>query len=259
MDRPARRLIAAIFAALMLGALGGCEDQDLQKQLAQTQQDLATAQQGLQQCQADINGGVEANRVILEQLEHNTALAQACQWGIDICPASWEKSPAPNTSFNGQTYPVEPTAWELFGLIALKFSILMAAIASGTVVLILGLLKLIEPKAEALKEARRTIAEADARAERAEARAAHAKRQQEQIETEIAARKVAEHTRQTEIANSIKKAEKRLQRTQQDLAEAQAQLDTKKAANAALGAFQRKPKPDASTETDPEQDLDPLF
>jgi hypothetical protein len=63
----------------------------------------------------------------------------------------------------------------------------------------------------------------------------------------------------TEIANSIKKAEKRLQRTQQDLAEAQAQLDTKKAANAALGAFQRKPKPDASTETDPEQDLDSLF
>lgn len=259
MDRITRRLSTAAIAILLLGGLGGCEDQNLRDQLTQTQQDLAATQQNLKQCQANITDDFAGRQLEIDLLEHNAAIAQACEWGINICPASWEHNPDPTVQFEpqGKIYPVAPNGWMVFGLVTAK----LAALAAFLIVCALGFLRFIGPSAKALKEAERTIEEADTHANRAEIRAAHAQQQREQIEADIANRKTVEQARQAEVDASIKSAERRLQKIQQAIAEAKAELDTKKAASAALGAFQRKPKSDIGNDDEPdqEQNSDTLF
>jgi DNA repair exonuclease SbcCD ATPase subunit len=261
MDRIARRLSAVAFALLLMAGLGGCEDQSLRDQLTQARETLATTQQDLQQCQANIKDDFAGRQLAIDTLARNAAIAQACQWGVDICPASWEHVPSPTVQFevHGKAYPVAPNGWIVFGLVAAK----LAAMAAFLIVLLLGMLRLIGPSAKALKEAERTIEEADARADRAEIRAAHAQRRLEQIEADIAHREAAEQARLAVIDASIQSAERRFQKLQQSIADARAELGAKKAASAALGAFQRKPKPGIDDDNEPEPDQepkpDPLF
>jgi F0F1-type ATP synthase membrane subunit b/b' len=237
-DRPARRLIAATFAAaLVVGALGGCSDQNLQEQLAQTRETLATTQQDLQQCQANIKDDFAGRQLAIDTLARNAAIAQACQWGVDICPSSWEHVPSPTVQFevHGKVYPVAPNGWIVFGLVTAK----LAAMAAFLIVLLLGMIWMIGPSAKALKEAERVIEEAKTRAAQAEARVAQARREQERLEEEIAARKIAEQARQNQVAQDLQEAQESLEALRIEIDEAQAQLNTKRNAAAALGAFHK--------------------
>ena len=259
MDRIARRLSAAAFAILLMAGLGGCEDQHLRDQLTQTQETLATTKQNLQQCQANIKDDFAGRQLAIDTLARNAALAQACKWGINLCPTSWEHQSKPTVQFEptGKIYPVAPNGWMVFGLVAAK----LAALAVFLIVFLLGFLRFIGPSAKTLEEAKRTIEEADAHADHAEIRAARAQRRQEQIEADITNREAAAQSHLAEIEASTQSAERRLQKLQQSIADARAELGAKRAASAALGAFQRKPKPgiDNDDEPDQEPEPDPLF
>ena len=177
MVRSFRILIAVVFAALILS---GCDDTtQLIDQISSLQQQLSQCQQQASAYQSDLATDKDAKQTLVAQISRQAAFAQACAWGIQICPDSIAQPSQFSVKIGSQSFPIEPNPWLFDTLLTLKFGALALVAASFLIALWRLYLWAIKPEKHDIAAARSDI-------ESAKDRVQDAKQEEQRIKTRAA-------------------------------------------------------------------------
>ncbi len=212
------RLKTGTLVAILVLAFTGCaveSDEVADERVANLQREVASLQEKLDN--QSVKMGTE-----VAYLERQASLAAGCDYFLPLCPSTITEVglQAQAAGYGGGT------SWPFWVALLGKLSgigALLGALlgAQGAVWAKWG-----QPNAEAVAQAAKVIATAEARADAAEVRA----RQAEEIETQAKARAVAYQAEATEIGKRVKAA-------QAELAKAAKEIEAERAAREALTLF----------------------
>ena len=124
-------MIAVVFSALILS---GCDDTtQLKNKISDLQQQLTQYQQQAIDCESNLASDKDAKQAVLATLSRQTAFAQACAWGIQICPESIAEPSIAKVQIGKQTFQIQPDPRWFYFFAALKFIAMTIAAAAFVV------------------------------------------------------------------------------------------------------------------------------
>lgn len=174
MVRSFRILIALIISALIIS---GCDDTtQLKDQISGLQQQLSQCRQQAFAYQSDLASDKNAKQTLVAQISRQAAFAQACAWGIQICPNSIAQPSEFAVKIGSQSFPIESNPWLFDTLLILKFVALAIVAASFLIALWRMYLWAIKPEKHDIAAARTDI-------ESAKDRVQDAKQEEQRIKT----------------------------------------------------------------------------
>ena len=166
MVRSFRILIAVVFSALILS---GCDDTtQLKNKISDLQQQLTQYQQQAIDCESNLASDKDAKQAVLATLSRQTAFAQACAWGIQICPESIAEPSIAKIQIGKQTFQIQPDPRWFYFFAALKFIAMTIAAAAFVVATWRMYLWAIKPEKEDIAAARRDVESAKDRVQEAQ-------------------------------------------------------------------------------------------
>jgi hypothetical protein len=154
MARPFKILIALCISTQLLTGCGTIS------QLIST---IPSLRRQLAQCQFELANGTAAKRALLDQFSRQAAIAQACMWGIQICPESLASPQKFRVKIGEQFFPLDPNPWLFDVLVGFKLSILSALIALCAATFWRMYFWMIKPEKNAVDTARNDIMAAENR------------------------------------------------------------------------------------------------
>ncbi|OIQ91969.1 hypothetical protein GALL_261050 [mine drainage metagenome] len=179
MAQTLKLLIATIVAALLLT---GCDDTDaLKTQIATLQQKSNTLQKQLSNCQTEQAHDTATINSTISRLTKQATFAQACAWGIQVCPNSIAEPEILNLQIGNQKFLIQPNPWLFYALLAAKISALAIALAAFLMTSWRMYLWAIAPEKQAAEQARQDVATAQRRIREAHEKAADVEDRSERL------------------------------------------------------------------------------
>ena len=227
-------MIAVVFAALILS---GCDDTtQLKDQISGLQQQLSQCQQQASAYQSDLASDKDAKQTLVAQISRQAAFAQACAWGIQICPNSIAQPSEFAVKIGNQSFPIEPNPWLFDTLLILKFGALALVAASFLIALWRLYLWAIKPEKHDIAAARSDI-------ETAKDRVQEAKQEEQRIKTRAAKLKTELQSEIDALQDEANSLGEQRDALAQEVDELEARVrEAKAAANLLDAAFKPKKK-----------------
>ncbi len=234
MVRSFRLLIVVVFAALILS---GCDDTtQLKDQISGLQQQLSQCQQQASDYKSDLASDKDAKQAILAKLSQQTAFAQACAWGIQICPESIAEPSIAKIQIGKQTFQIQPDPRWFYFFAALKFIAMTTAAAAFMVATWRMYLWAIKPEKADIAAARNDV-------ESAKDRVQEAQHDEQRIKTRAAKLKAELKTEIDNLQDEANSLGEQRDALAQEVDELEARVrEAKAAANLLDAAFKPKKK-----------------
>ena len=155
----ARRLQILLAIFICTQFLTGC---DTVNQLINT---IPMLRRQVAQCHLEVANDTATKRALLAALSRQAAIAQACKWGIQICPDALARPLRFKVQIGDQVFSLDPNPWLFDILVSFKLGLLAALLVLFLLALWRMYFSAIKPDMKAIAAARIEISTAKDRVE----------------------------------------------------------------------------------------------